>query len=53
MLIRNLQIKPGEKVRKAVYIKGKKYYAEIVCEKVYPYQVAHSRDLRKKHTGGD
>ena len=53
MVIKNLKIKKGETVRKAVYIDGKKHYAEIRCIKIYPYLLSHSRDLRRQHTNDD
>lgn len=53
MIIKNLEIKKGETVRKVVYINGKKHYAEIKCVKVYSYLQSHSRDLRKTHTRYD
>jgi hypothetical protein len=53
MEIKSGEIRAGKKLRKMVYLKGVKYYAEIKIEKLYPYKIAHSRDLRKKRTRSD
>jgi len=53
MTIPSREIRKGNKLRKVVYLKGVKHYAEITIVKLYPYQLAHSRDLRKHHTKGD
>lgn len=53
MELNKSELKAGKKLRKSFYKEGKKHYAEIQILKVYPYKVAHSRDLRKKHTKSD
>ena len=53
MEIKSSELKGGRKLRKVVYINGVKHYAEIKVIKVYSYQASHSRDLRRKGSGGD
>lgn len=45
--------KIGKVVRKRVKIKGVLHYEEWKLIKRYAYKTAHSRDLKKTHTGGD
>ena len=53
MFIRSDELKKGKKLRKVFYRDGAKHYAEIKVEKIYSYKMAHSRDLRKRHTQAD
>lgn len=53
MEIKSSELKKGKKLRKVFYRGKVKYYAEILIKKVYTYQIAHSRDLRKCGTKSD
>ncbi len=43
----------GAIVRKKIRIDGVLHYEEWKLVKRYTFKTAHSRDLRKKHTGSD
>ena len=53
MLIKNLNIKPGETRRVVVYIKGKKHYVQITAGIPQSFKKCHGADLRHQHAGRD